>query len=118
MPQLALDAQYADLAYSGGQLQTIDGIDAVTQGCAVAYDTGLGEYSYDTDAGVAFLQIIRRPGATDSEIVAELRRVGARLPDVEQVTEVVLTRDPTTRKLTADITILTVFGTQQIRVLQ
>jgi hypothetical protein len=113
MPQLKLDSG-GDLAYEGGKLLTVDGIDEVTQACGVAYDTRLGEYAFDTDAGVAFLEIIRRPAASDAEIVAELRRVGVRVPGVDDVTEVVLVRDPTTRELTANITILTVFGTSQL----
>jgi hypothetical protein len=115
MPQLKLDST-GDLAYEDGQLLTVDGIDEVVQACGVAYDTRLGEYAFDTAAGVAFLEIIRRPGATDSEIVAELRRVGNRIPGVDEVREVVLTRDPLTRKLTADITIATAFGVSQIQV--
>lgn len=116
MPQLKLD-DTGDLAYEGGQLLTVDGIDEVTQACGVAYDTRLGEWAYDTEAGVAFLEIIRRPAATDQEIIAELRRVGNRIPGVEEVREVVLTREPTTRELTANITIATVFGVGQIQVL-
>jgi len=115
MPQLKLD-DTGDLAYENGQLLTVDGIDEVVQACGVAYDTRLGEWAYDTEAGVAFLEIIRRPGATDQEIIAELRRVGSRIPGVDEVREVVLTRESTTRELTADITIATVFGVAQIQV--
>lgn len=115
MPQLKLDSG-GDLAYDGVALQTISGIDEVTQAAGVAYDTRLGEWAYDTDAGVAFLEIIRRPGATDREINAELRRVGDRIPRVDEVREVVLARDRALRTLTADITIATVFGVAQVEV--
>jgi hypothetical protein len=114
MADLKLNSD-GDLAYDG-DLQTVDEYDEIVQSAGIAYDTRLGEWSYDTDAGVAFLEVIRRPGATDQEIVAELRRVGARINGVTQVREVVLTRDDVTRELTADITLQTIYGPGQVSV--
>lgn len=100
-----------DLAYEGGNVQAVSGIDELAQSANIAYDTGLGEWAYDTDAGVAFRGVITRPGASDAEIVAELRRVGARIRHVTAVSEVVLHRDPVPRDLDADITLQNIFGT-------
>lgn len=104
MTDLLLD-ETGDLAYDAGDLQTVTGDDEIAQSSGIAYSTGLGEWTYDTDAGVAFLGVLARKGATDAEIVAELRRVGKRINGVTEVLEVVLTRDDVTRELTADITL-------------
>ncbi len=115
MTDIRLD-DTGDIWYEGGNVSTVTGVEEVAQSADIAYDTGLGEWAYDTDAGVAFLGVITRPGATDAEIVAELRRVGANIRNVLAVEEVVLTRDNVTRTITADIRLQTPEGLAEVTV--
>lgn len=103
-----------DLWYEGGNVDTVEGLEEVAQSASIAYDTGLGEWAYDTEAGVAYLGVLARPGASDAEKVAELRRVGGRIRNVEAVEEVVLIVDPFTREFTADITLQTSEGLVEV----
>jgi hypothetical protein len=103
-----------DLYYEGGDVSTVTGLDEVAQSASIAYDTGLGEWAYDTDAGVAYIGVLARPGASDAEKVAELRRVGARIRNVIAVEEVVLVTDAVTRDFTADITLRTPEGLVEV----
>ncbi len=107
---LALDLTTNDLAYEAGDLSTVEELDEVIQSVGIGYRTGLGEWGFDTDAGLDYINIIRAKGVPDAIKVAEFRRVGARNSEVTQVREVELTTDDATRDLTADIALSTIYG--------
>jgi hypothetical protein len=107
---LELDPLTNDLAYEAGDLSTVIELAEVTQSVGIAYRTGLGEWPFDTDAGLDYIGTIRAKGVPDAIKVAEFRRVGARVEGVTQVREVELTDDPDSRDLTVDIALSTIYG--------
>jgi len=110
MTDILLDQTTNDLDYTGGALSVVDDIEEVEQALGIAYRTGLGEWPYDTDAGVAYKGTMRAKGVPDSVVVAEIRRVGQAQRRVTEVREVELTRNNITRELTVDASVATIFG--------
>lgn len=113
MTDLMWDNESNDL-YFDGDVDTVEGLDEIEQSLRAAYQTGLGEWTFDTDAGLAVFLIRSRP-ATDTIIAGEVRRVGERVAGVTEISQIVIRRNDATREMVIDCNAITDLGELELR---
>jgi hypothetical protein len=96
---LGADGDLASASLTAPAQATVSGTAAVAQHVRIRLGLIKGEVPWDLDLGVDYWGTVFRKGATDVEISAELERVIGGTPGVSSITELVLTRDPSTRQL-------------------
>lgn len=109
MTDLALDTLH-DLAYSGGQCSTVADGDEIEQSLKIALQTGLGEWAFDTAAGVAYRGGWRVRPISNTVIQADVRRVCLGVEGVVSVDAVEITHDPVARSVVVGVEVTTIYG--------
>ena len=123
---IRLDTDSHDLWYENGDVGTVGkfklgtpaeteadrlvALDELKQVLKIKFLTGLGEYAFDTDAGVGYRQTIKIKPTDEGKITAELTRVASSTPGVTAVTEIVIDTNPDTRASTIEIRLATIYG--------
>jgi len=104
-----------DLVFEDGDLATVDGLDELKQRMMIALQTGLGEWAWDTSAGLAYMAI-RNASASRGEALAaaEVRRVLLAIDGIQSIQEVSVSRDTGSRHLTVRALVRTVYGTTEV----
>jgi hypothetical protein len=105
-----------DLLYEGGDLVTISDDDEIKQSLKVALQTGLGEWAFDTAAGVAYRGGWRTRPINNVLIQADVRRVCLGVAGVVRVTAVEVTADSLTREAVVAVEVQTARGLLSLEV--
>ena len=109
MTDLLLNSDY-DLAYEAGDLVTVTGHEETQQAIVQALRTGLGEWAFDTAAGVAYRNGWRVRPLANAVIDADVRRVILGVRGVARILAVQIEPDYDTRHVTVGVEVLTTYG--------
>lgn len=99
-----------DLRVSGVDFVVVSGIDATLQEVAVRLRWLRGEWFLDQREGVPYVGVVFRKGASLSLIRQVFRTEILRVPDVARVQRIEITRDPSSRRSTVLVEIVTRSG--------
>jgi hypothetical protein len=110
MTDLALDPLTHDLVFEGGDLSTVTDGAEIEQSLKIALLTGLGEWAFDTAAGVAYRNGWRVRPINSALINADVRRVCLGVAGVLRVDKVSIDLDAATRHVTVGVEVTTIYG--------
>jgi len=113
---IALNSTGDDMAYEAGSLSTVTEIDEIKQSLLIALRTGLGEWMFDTSAGVAYRGIVRTSAPKWPAVEAEIRRVCGGVDGVTKITSVRFDHNRATRSLTIYVDVRTIYGDTAVAV--
>lgn len=109
MTDLRMDDS-GDIWYEDGLIDQVDERDELEQSLLIAFRTGLGEYAFDTEAGVGYRTRVTPKDVSDSARQAEIARVALGREGVTSVREITIETEPVTRDSTIDVRLDTIYG--------
>ncbi len=107
---LLIDPTTGDIWYDLGEVATVDGVDELAQSLRIAFRTGLGEWAFDLTAGMAIRPLTTRKPPDIAAHRADVVRLAMREDGVTGVREIVTTPDYSTRDMTTDVSLDTIYG--------
>jgi hypothetical protein len=118
---IRLDSDH-DIWYENGLIDSVSdsSVDGVTdtselqQSLKIAFLTGLGEYAFDTDAGVGYREIVFVKPFDEVRVRAEMTRVALGREGVTEVKEIVIDTDFEIRHSTITLTLDTIYGITEV----
>jgi hypothetical protein len=109
MTDLLLDSDH-DLAWVDGDLVAVTGYQETEQAILQALRTGLGEWAFDTAAGVAYRGGWRVKPLANAVIDADVRRVILGVRGVSRIIKVDIVPDFASRHVTVSVEVMTTYG--------
>lgn len=110
MTDIRLDELTHDIWFEDGLIDTVEELAELEQALKIAFLTGLGEYAFDTSAGVGYRQVVFVKPVDETKIRGELTRVALARDGVTAVLEIVIDTDEVTRHSTITVSLDTIYG--------
>ncbi len=107
---IELDTVTHDIKIVEGRISTVSGPARLLQALKIRLKTHLGEWPFDTDAGVAYVEKVLTKPANVPAAQSEIARVILQDPEITEILELVPALDPVDRHLTIDGRIDTIYG--------
>ena len=111
---LKLDEATHDLAWSAGALQFVTEGDEIKQSIKIRLLMAQGEFLYDTDTGVPYLEVVMVRDPDLDTVANAFRAEILEVEGVESVPRIELDYDQAARTLTVDITVNTIYGSVEL----
>lgn len=109
MTDIRLDDD-GDIWFEDGLIDTVEALEELEQSLLIAFQTGLGEYAFDTAAGVGYRQVIFVKPTDETKVRGEMTRVALGREGVTAVLEIIIDTDEATRHSTISVSLDTIFG--------
>ena len=111
----ALDNDGHDLDISTGDLQTVSGVEMVTQSLVIALWWFVGEWKFDTSQGTDWYSILGEKYRA-SEVEAKVKNTIMSMADVNKILSYSQIFDNSNRKLAITFTVDTAYGIAEVSI--